>query len=222
MSEHNLDVDQKSGCENRETVRSEVGKFVISGIAGILAMVAGVISAPADAAAQSFYFGIHAGRNFAFDGEFNNSGSDLTFDPGYAYGAVLGYDAGNRFRLEGALTYRGNTLDSLGGVPQGGKISSTSAMVNSYYDFMSGGSWTPYLGGGVGIVRVEFDGATDAKDWVAGYQLIAGLGFNLSTNTVWTVDYRYFGVNDPKFETGGTFSQELAYSTAMIGIRSNF
>jgi len=178
---------------------------------------------PRIAAAQDFYFGVQGGLTLAHDGEFNRTGVNLSFDRGYAYGATLGYHAGGSLRAEAEVTYRGNQIDTFGGVPAPGKISSTAVMANIYYDFKPGGSWSPYLGGGVGPIRVNLEGPVNDKDWTVGYQLIGGVGFSLSRHTVLAVDYRYLYVSDPEFDAGGgTFTQEYSTSTLMLGVRADF
>jgi opacity protein-like surface antigen len=184
--------------------------------------IAAILAATVGARAQSAYFGVQAGFNFTHDGEFDNSGLDATFDRGYAYGAMLGYYLNKNFRLEGELTYRGNSIGSVGGVPAPDKISSTAIMANAYYDFTMGGSWTPYVGGGLGVARVNFQSAADVRDMVLAYQFIGGLGYNVTSNTVVTLDYRYFGVDTPTFEAGTTFDLEYTNSTFMFGVRASF
>ena len=187
-----------------------------------LVAIATVFAATGDATAQSYYFGIQTGFNFTHDGEFDNSGSDATFNRGYAYGAMFGYDTGNNVRLEGEITYRGNSIGSVGGTPVSDKLSSTALMANAYYDFTMGESWTPYAGGGVGIARVNFQSSADVRDVVLAYQFIIGLGYSVSPNTVVALDYRYFGVDTPTFEASTTFDLEYINSTFMLGLRASF
>lgn len=187
-----------------------------------LVAVTAILAAANVARAQNFYFGVQGGLNVAHDGEFDNSGADMTFDAGYAYGATLGYETGKQFRLEGELTYRGNHIDSVAGVRQGGKISSTAVMANVFYDFATRGSWAPYLGGGLGTARVTLERAGSDSDRVLAYQLIGGLGYSVSPNTVVTFDYRYFAVNTPTFNAATSFDQEYGNSTLMVGIRARF
>jgi opacity protein-like surface antigen len=135
---------------------------------------------------------------------------------------MFGYDTGNNVRLEGEITYRGNSIGSVGGTPVPDKLSSTAFMANAYYDFTMGESWTPYAGGGVGIARVNFQSSADVRDVVLAYQFIIGLGYSVSPNTVLALDYRYFGVDTPTFEAGTTFDLEYTNSTFMLGLRASF
>ena len=187
-----------------------------------LVAVATVFSAASGATAQNAYFGVQAGFNFTHDGEFDNTGLDATFHRGYAYGAMFGYYLNKSFRLEGELTYRGNSIDDVGGVPVPDKLSSTALMANAYYDFTMAGPWTPYVGGGLGAARVNFQSAADVRDIVLAYQAILGLAYNVTPNTIVALDYRYFGVDTPTFEAATTFDLEYTNSVFMLGVRVMF
>lgn len=181
-----------------------------------------IFAAMSGASAQSFYFGVQGGLNFAHDGETDNSGFDLAFDTGYAFGALVGYDMGNQIRLEGEVTYRANDMDNLAGIPVVGEMSSTAFMANLYYDFATGGSWAPYVGGGLGAASVNFDSAVDVSETVLAYQFIGGVGYDITPSMVLAFDYRYFGVDTPSFGGAVPFEQEYSNSTFMFGVRSSF
>ncbi len=187
-----------------------------------LVAVATVSVAAGGAMAQNAYFGVLGGFNFTHDGEFDNTGLEATFDRGYAYGAMFGYHTRGPVRLEGEITYRGNPINTVGGVPSPEKLSSTSLMANAYYDFSLGGSWTPYVGAGLGVARVNFQSAADVRDIVLAYQAILGLAYNVTPNTVVALDYRYFGVDTPKFEATTTFELEYTNSALILGVRAMF
>lgn len=185
-----------------------------------LVAITTLLAATSGANAQSFYFGVQGGLNFAHDGEFDGTGLDLAFDTGYAFGVFAGYDMGNQIRLEGELTYRANDMDNLAGIPVIGEMTSTAFMANVYYDVTTGGTWTPYIGGGLGGASVTFDSAVSVSETVLAYQFIAGVGYSLTPTLVVAFDYRYFGVDTPTFT--GPFEQEYSNSTLMLGIRSSF
>lgn len=191
-------------------------------LATSLVAITTLIAASSGTNAQNFYFGVQGGLNFTHDGEVDNSGVDLSFDTGYAIGAVFGYDMGNQFRLEGELTYRANDMESLAGIPVVGEMTSTALMGNVFYDFATGGPWTPYLGGGLGAASVSFVSAVDVSETVLAYQFIGGIGYNLSPTVVLAFDYRYFGVDTPKFGGAIPFEQEYSNSTLMLGVRASF
>ena len=95
-------------------------------------------------------------------------------DTGFKLGAVLGHHLESNLRVEGEiffaraevsrLTHTGITLpglplppDLLGDVdiPVSGTGDQFGAMVNLWYDFDTGDNWTPYVGGGLGLIRID-------------------------------------------------------------------
>ena len=137
----------------------------------------------------------------------------------------LGYEFGNNWRMELDATQLWNDM---GAIQQAGQTSSdmriTTGMLNAIYDFSDFGSWEPYIGAGIGIARSSlsasahslpsglasgpvnspacpgFNGCTisDADTGVA-WNLIAGLGYNISDNLTWDTQYRYLNVGDLDF-----------------------
>ena len=95
-------------------------------------------------------------------------------DTGFKLGAVLGHHLESNLRVEGEiffaraevsrLTHTGISLpdvplppDLLGDVdiPVSGTGDQFGAMVNLWYDFDTGDNWTPYVGGGLGLIRID-------------------------------------------------------------------
>ena len=95
-------------------------------------------------------------------------------DTGYKLGAVLGHHLDSNLRVEGEiflaraevskLTHTGIALPGvplpptlLGEVdiPVSGSASQLGAMVNLWYDFDMGDTLTPYIGGGLGFIRID-------------------------------------------------------------------
>ncbi len=95
-------------------------------------------------------------------------------DTGYKLGAVLGHHLDSSLRVEGEiflaraevskLTHTGIALPGvplpptlLGDVdiPVSGSASQLGAMVNLWYDFDMGDTLTPYIGGGLGFIRID-------------------------------------------------------------------
>ena len=79
-------------------------------------------------------------------------------------------------------------------------------MVDGWFDFglLRSSSHRAYVGGSLGAVDSK------ARDWSAGYQLAAGMGFQIADRTVLGVDYRYVAM--PSFTA----------HTPGINIRYNF
>ncbi|MBB4657668.1 OmpA family protein [Parvularcula dongshanensis] len=173
------------------------------------------------------------------------------------YGALGKYFAGG-VRGEIELASRNQDIDELrgdglgfGGFPNRGDtlgdITVTTLMANVYKDFNvdAAGRVTPYIGAGIGAVRVrpEFNniGGNTADDnvangnrvlvsdqeYVLGYQGMAGLSFDFTDNMVIDLRYRYLGTNE--FEYGayindepGMVESEYRVSEITAGLRWNF
>ena len=141
----------------------------------------------------------------------------------------LGYDFGNNWRLEldgaqlwddlGAISQASNTSAN---------VRYTTGMLNAIYDFDDFGAWEPYVGAGVGIARTKlnafahgfpalnapnvnpilvnnpvcdtFNACSFTRDdnGVA-WQLLAGLGYEISDNLTWDTQYRYLNVGELDF-----------------------
>ena len=94
-------------------------------------------------------------------------------------------------------------------------------MGNAYYDFSTEGSFSPYIGAGLGYANVEadLDDFGDEDDNVFAYQFILGGSFASSETLSVDLQYRYFATDDPEFD-----GLEAEYSThnLMIGLRQSF
>ena len=106
---------------------------------------------------------------------------EFTYDTGFGFVGALGSSLQNGGRVEAELGYRKNDLDELkvdglGKADVDGDITSLSLMGNAYYDISTEGSFSPYIGAGLGFANLEGDlddfGSED--DTVFAYQLILG------------------------------------------------
>ena len=96
-------------------------------------------------------------------------------DTGFKLGAVLGHHLDTNFRVEGEiffarakvskLTHSSITVPALSftlqdelAIPVSGSADQLGALVNVWYDFDTGDNWTPYIGGGLGLIRVDRGG----------------------------------------------------------------
>ena len=193
------------------------------------------------AAAQSFYAGAYGGAGIAHDSDTTNSAAPgvpitISSNIGYAVGGFAGYDFGSGFRVEGELAYRRNSLDeqsALGTTLQmQGDAATLALMANGVYEFQTGGSaLMPYIGAGIGMARFSLiDAGTvgstpeDNDDNVFAYQLIAGIGYELSPTLTLFADYRLFGTADPEFTDSSGDVIKTAYlgSTILVGISRTF
>jgi len=201
-----------------------------SKIAAILCLAAAGFATAAPAQAQLYWridFGWSAAGDADFkDDDFNQAGVIWGDPTGTQPGTlnhidgspVIGAGVGYRFTsgLRGAVTlaYRGiyDLNDSTYEADYSARITSTTLMVNGYYDFTAGG-FRPYIGVGVGWAsnktekliqdfrlgfKNTFSGATRDDTAVA---LMAGVGIPYSGGML-DIGYRYIDLG--KFETGNT------------------
>ena len=157
---------------------------------------------------------------------------DLESDEGLALGVAVGYSFPCNMRIEGEFAYQENDLDkvSLYGIDADltGDTASYAFLVNGYYDFKNTSAFTPFIGGGIGMAKVEINdlnspgsGDPDVSDddTVFAYQFGAGVAYTINEQVSLDVKYRYFGTSDPEFDT-----TELEYSSHNLyaGIRISF
>ena len=159
--------------------------------------------------------------------------ADLASKEGYLIGILVGtkFDV---FRLEGELAYRANDADELKGpggtAPVTGDTTSTSLMVNGYYDIKTSSSVTPYLGAGIGFSNVSVDYSdagvklADDSDMVFSYQFIAGVGFDINPKLKLDLSYKYFATTTPSYKDvfGDSFDVDYNTHNVQIGLRYSF
>lgn len=110
-----------------------------------------------------------------------------SYKTGFRVSGTLGYEFGTGFRVDGEvffaraaigdLTYKGRTttvpglgtIDVPGERPidVSGSANQLGGMVNVWYDFNAGSRWRPYIGGGLGLVQVDWGGVEYNRNEVA-------------------------------------------------------
>ncbi len=169
-----------------------------------------MMATSAQAAKGQMYF---AG-NFAF-GILTDSEAaavEISFDPGFGFIGAVGYDMGE-IRVEGEIGYRlfdidERTIPPSPPISTDGDFKALTFMVNGYYDIeMPNSPLTPYVGFGLGFVDNEIDvtGVGSASEEEFAYQVMLGLGYEISPNTVLTAGYRFFGFTNNE----GAYTHEL-------------
>lgn len=180
-------------------------------------LVAGLCTA-ASAQTDGWYVGAEAGVNFVPKLKFNavENTWNQQQDPGYAILGQVGYGFG-KIRLEGELGWRQNEInkfsDDFGSASPSGNISGVSIMGNVYYDFVNSSKWTPYIGGGIGGIDVNFDNlkaggvpVTNDGNFLFAYQGIAGVSYAVNEQLSVKADYRYLGTTGGNFATNGGYT----------------
>ena len=166
-------------------------------------------------------------------------------DTGYKFGGVLGYHLDSGIRIEGEIflaraeigqiTNTDVTLPGpLSSVPiedvplnPTGTAEQFGAMLNLWYDIETGSDWTPYVGAGLGFIRIDqgdlrYDEGKlanavlmalgqpaqlppglvpkpSATDSAFAYQIGAGIGYALSDSATLHIGYRLQALNGLEF-----------------------
>ncbi len=184
-----------------------------------------------------FYLGAQAGANWLREQDLDRAGT--SFSPDFSVAPAVSGHAGYNFgqfgpvglRAEGEATWRRNNLESLNGVYAGGRVNSLGLFGNLLVDIPTGTALTPFIGAGIGGVRVDGSdivtpgfGRVDDADWKLGYQGIAGLSYAVAENVALRGDYRYMQTNDATFtaDNGDRVNVPNANHTVMIGVTYSF
>lgn len=194
-------------------------------------MLTGVLLAVSASTAMAAgpYVGASGGVSIFHDQDIRySSGSTSTaeFKTGYGFNASAGYNF-DPVRVEFEFGYKQADVDNFSsgsGLTPGSGSDATfiSYMANAYYDFKNSSQITPYVGAGIGALNGEFrDPDFKSDDTVFGYQLIAGVAYNVTQNVALDLSYRFqSAASDFKIATG----TEVSYmsSNVVAGLRVNF
>ena len=136
------------------------------------------------------------------------------FDAGFTGGASAGYRFGNRFRLEGEISYRRNEFDGGAfptlGIFNGGDYASFGLGVNALYDFPLGSSdrWSGFVGlGYMRIEEVDIDFETDGQQEVS-FET-DGDGLQLKLGGRYAPSERWFVEAGATWFDGGSVTMQL-------------
>ena len=158
---------------------------------------------------HGIYISGGGGANLPGDLE-SNTGSgtpyNIEFDPGFMAQGAIGIYLGHNFRVEMEAAYRIADYDqaSSGGtkVSSDGDLQIITGMVNYYYDF-GFGSFTPFLGAGLGLAQIKTTALTignvsviEKDDTEFAYQGIIGISYELSRDWMIGLDGRYLDTTD--------------------------
>jgi len=103
-------------------------------------------------------YGVHTDAELSGGLVSDQHGNGLQSEGNVAASLGLGYDFGNNWRVE----LDGDTLwTDLGSISQlpntSAKLRTNTLMLNAIYDFDDFGSWEPYVGAGLGLVKAQAD-----------------------------------------------------------------
>jgi opacity protein-like surface antigen len=203
---------------------------------------------PATAAFPAIASGTSLGLETRFKKGFNVSGfAGYRFDNGFRLEAEVAYSE-NRVKDHRNLAVGGTVIDGLDsavltrgaasatnplvgtviGNGGGGRVSNWAVMGNAYYDFNSGGSIQPYIGGGLGIQKVDVRyspsnvGVSRGDKAVFAYQGMAGLTYKVSPSFEVFGEYKYRGADRasvPLQLLPATWGVQSGQSILSMGVR---
>jgi OOP family OmpA-OmpF porin len=189
-------------------------------LAIVMALASTAIAGPALARDKAWYIGVEGGPSIVENIQYDIAGSKAAATSkqkaGYDVDGIIGYDFG-AFRLEAEVgykeaklrsytssvaTYYSPTANLAPGTYNGvvGKVSALSFMMNGLLDFGSDDGISGFVGGGVGVARVKYNGFTtggpspflnDSSTGFA-YQAIAGVRAPLTDHIDVGLKYRFF------------------------------
>lgn len=186
---------------------------------------------------DGFYLGGNLGAGFPTDSTFDDgtNTNKVDMDPGFAGILSAGWQFNNGIRLQGEFSARLNDVNDLTGTgaaaPVTGNMNVYALMADAIYGFNTGTKFTPYVGAGAGVARVNANniGTTlsttvDDDDTVFAYQAIAGVEYAIHPNLFAGLDYRYFRTGDTKFTSAAATSVKGDYEnhTVTVGLRYLF
>ena len=140
-------------------------------------------------------------------------GFDIEYDAGHSMLLVLGYGQKVGIRGELEVGYRMMPIDNIrhirlagsteplpGELGIKGDISSLSIMGN-LVSSMKVGMFDFYVGGGIGLARVEAEFVdTDTRDDVFAWQIFTGLQYEITDDLTAKAGYRYFATKGSDFD----------------------
>ncbi|HEY0013895.1 MAG TPA: OmpA family protein [Allosphingosinicella sp.] len=221
-----------------------------------VALSSTVLATPALARDGAWYVGGDFGAMIVEDVELDVGATEdaivLDHEYGFDGSGFVGYDLG-AFRLEAEVAYKKARLDEIEtviGLPGatgqgitvaqtfanagGGNTTALSFMVNGMLDFGDDDGISGFVGGGVGIARVNFNNQRqfanqgaflDDSDTRFAWQVVAGVRQAVSDNVDITVRYRFFNVSDLEmvgFPNGAGYTTRLRTHSLLGGITFNF
>ncbi|MCA3256333.1 MAG: outer membrane beta-barrel protein [Alphaproteobacteria bacterium] len=167
--------------------------------------------------------------------------SETDLKRGFTGEIGAGLNFGN-FRLETTFGYGKTSLDvgkaQAGGFTASGRARQLTFDTSGYVELPIGSVVRPFLGGGIGLARVngELSRVTgtpavgsrfDDKDWGFRWHTDVGIGFQVTPSTVLEVSGRYEQTSGLKFSgttagTAATFRPKLQSRSVLFGLRQAF
>lgn len=146
-------------------------------------------------------------------------GSSFDMEAGYLIGLAIGGTLANSVSVEGELTYSDRDYENYDS-----SLAALGLMANLYYNFQIANAVGGYFGGGLGPMRVAYDGggvfsSYSDEEWVFGYQFLIGLTYGMANGVTLFSEYRFQNAQDADLA-----GQDVQYQSHSIGggIRADF
>eukprot|EP00752_Nemacystus_decipiens_P018988 g17044.t1 len=193
-----------------------------------------------------FYAGARGGAIWANDTQFTITGPNLvenSYDVGLVGSLFVGFEVPDLYhgigaRVEAEFGYQQADVDThiVGGTPvtaanSFGSTDAFTAMANVYADY-SFGAIRPFLGGGIGVARVDFDnhgvtgnlGVMDDRENGFAWQVSGGIAYDVSAAITMEAMVRYQDIDGVELvsSTGPVSTIDLASTQVLLGARFSF
>lgn len=193
-----------------------------------------------------FYVGARGGAVWADDTQFTITGPALVendYDIGLAGSLFVGFEVpdlyhGIGLRLEGELGYKKADVDihtvagtATAAADSFGSTDAFTAVVNVYADY-SFGALRPFVGGGIGVARVDFQnhgvtgslGVMDDRDNGFTWQVSGGVGYDVTAAITVEAMVRYQEIQGVELvsSTGPGSDLDLSSTQLLVGARFSF
>ncbi len=198
-------------------------------LATLTIVATGLASMPAVAdEGQRWYATANVGLGMLSDDTLTyNDGStaqsvNASYEASFAGGGTIGYRFGNRWSLEGELTYRRNELDPVDvpglGSFTGGDFASLGFGLNALYRFDIGnsGNWSAYVGPGVVYLQeIDIDFDADGQQEVSfesddtAFQVKFGTRYDFSSRWFAEAGATYLTASGVRMELPADSSQTI-------------
>lgn len=144
-------------------------------------------------------------------------------------GIGVGYHLNDYLRTELNLGFvsQDKYQTDLGPLTVSAKNSVWSGMVNGYYDLATISGFTPYIGGGLGLLHSRSEVTVDDvsvltdRQYELAYSLAAGVNYQVSRNVSMDLGYQYLSSPDTKYFNidTGLVEDGIDYHQIKVGLR---
>ena len=209
----------------------------------VVATAPAPVVVPVSQANNNYYVSLFAGTNQFADIESGMAGYDSEYsvdtDSGFVVGLTFGRRISDTLRVEGELSFASGDADSYSYTEGGdwydasGDIDATYLLVNVWYDVPTSGPLGYYVGGGLGLAKLDADtrfgggqyGFGPGETAVAG-QIGAGVIYDISDTMAIDVGYRFKATGSVDFDdndgTGVYDDANVQSHSLQVGLTYNF